>query len=140
IHLDELRHALEDVHNMNLSTINIQGTDKRHSYNMPFSAVHIIVPIDKEEQAIVAARNAGARGVTITKARGMGLEKLDNLFNRLHKGESDSNLMFIIQTKQVDNIIKAVVDELDLTGKGAGIAYSHPISHLKGLTLKLDDL
>ncbi|MDQ7068723.1 MAG: DUF1538 domain-containing protein [Sulfurimonas sp.] len=140
IHLDELRHALEDVHNMELSTINIQGTDKRHSYNMPFSAVHIIVPIDKEEQAIVAARNAGARGVTITKARGMGLEKLDNLFNRLHEGESDSNLMFIIQTKQVDSIIKAVVDELDLTGTGAGIAYSHPISHLKGLTLKLDDL
>jgi len=140
LHLDELRHALEDVHNMNLSTINIQGTDKRHSYDMPFSAVHIIVPIDKEEQALVAARNAGARGVTITKARGMGLEKLENLFNRLHEGESDSNLMFITQSKRVDDIIKAVVDELDLTGEGPGIAYSHPISHLKGLTLKLDDL
>ncbi|MDF1883149.1 DUF1538 domain-containing protein [Sulfurimonas sp. SAG-AH-194-C21] len=140
LHIDELRHALEDVHNMNLSTINIQGTDKRHSYDMPFSAVHIIVPIEKEEQALIAARNAGARGVTITKARGMGLEKMDNFFNRLHEGESDSNLMFITQSKQVDGIIKAVVDELDLTGKGQGIAYSHPVSHLKGLTLKLDDL
>ncbi|MDF1878642.1 DUF1538 domain-containing protein [Sulfurimonas sp. SAG-AH-194-C20] len=140
LHIDGLRHALEDVHNMNLSTINIQGTDKRHSYDMPFSAVHVIVPIEKEEQAILAARNAGARGVTITKARGMGLEKIDNFFNRLHEGESDSNLMFITQSKQVDAIIKAVVDELDLTGKGQGIAYSHQISHLKGLTLKLTDL
>jgi len=140
IHQDELRHAIEDVHNMNLSTINIQGTDKRHSYAMPFSAVHVIVPTEQEEKALIAARDAGARGVTITKAHGMGLEKLENLFNRLHEGESDSNLMFITQTKNVDNIIKAIVTELDITGEGAGIAYSHPITHLKGLTLKLDDL
>ena len=140
LHLGELRHALEDVHNMNLSTINIQGTDKRHSYDMPFSAINIIVPIEKEEKVLIAARSAGARGVTITKARGMGLERMDNFFNRLHEGESDSNLMFITQSKKVDTIIKAVVDELDLTGVGQGLAYSHPISHLKGLTLKLDDL
>ncbi|SFV62829.1 Permease of the major facilitator superfamily [hydrothermal vent metagenome] len=140
IHLDELRHALEYVHDMDLSTINIQGTDKRHSYEMPFSAVHIIVPIEKEEQALIAARNAGARGVTITKARGMGLEKMENFFNRLHEGESDSTLMIIAQSKKVDAIIKAVVDDLDLTGTGHGLVYSHPISHLKGLTLKLDDL
>jgi nitrogen regulatory protein PII len=140
IHQDELRHAIEDVHNMDLSTINIQGTDKRHSYEMPFSAVHVIVPIEKEEQALIAARDAGARGVTITKAHGMGLEKLENCFNRLHEGESDSNLMFITQSKNVDKIIKAIVTELDITGEGAGIAYSHPITHLKGLTLKIDDL
>ena len=140
MHMDELRHAIEDVHNMDLSTINIQGTDKRHSYSMPFSAVHVIVPSDKEEKALIAARNAGARGVTITKAHGMGLEKMENFFNRLHEGEHDSNLMFITQTKNVDNIIKAIVDELDITGEGAGIAYSHPVTHLKGLTLKLDDL
>jgi len=140
IHKDELRHAIEDAHNMELSTINVQGTDKRHSYAMPFSAVHVIVPMHKEEKVLIAARDAGARGVTITKAHGMGLEKLENLFNRLHEGESDSNLMFITQTKNVDNIIKAIVTELDITGEGAGIAYSHPITHLKGLTLKIDDL
>jgi hypothetical protein len=70
----------------------------------------------------------------------MGLKKIENFYDRLHEGENDSNLMFIVQTKKVDAIIKAIVDELDLTGEGAGIAYSHPISHLKGLTLKLDDL
>ena len=140
LHLDELRHAIEDVHNMNLSTINIQGTDKRHSYEMPFSAVHVIVPSSKEEKALLAARDSGARGVTITKAHGMGLEKMENFYNRLHEGETDSNLMFITQTKNVENIIKAIVNELDITGEGAGIAYSHPISNLKGLTLKLNDL
>ena len=140
LHKDELRHAIEDAHNMNLSTINIQGTDRRHSYDMPFSCVHVIVPTRKEEKALLAARDSGARGVTITQAHGMGLEKMENFYNRLHAGQTDSNLMFITQTKNVDNIIKAIITELDITGEGAGIAYSYPITHLKGLTLKLDDL
>jgi hypothetical protein len=29
--------------------------------------------------------------------------------------------------------------ELDIVGEGAGIVYSQPISHLKGLTLSIDD-
>jgi nitrogen regulatory protein PII len=140
MHMNELRHAIEDAHNMGLSTINIQGTDKRHSYNMPFSAVHVIVPIKKEKQALLCAKNAGARGVTITKAYGMGLEKIDNFYDRLQKEDTDSNLMFITQTKNVDTIIKSIINELNITGDGAGIAYSYPITHLKGLTLKLDDL
>ena len=140
IHQDELRHALEDVHNMGLSTVNIQGTSKRHSYVMPFSCVHVIVPTTEEDKALIAARDAGARGVTITKAHGMGLEKMANFYNRLHSGETDSNLMFITQTRNVDNIIKAIITELDITGDGAGIAYSYPISHLKGLSLKLNDI
>ena len=140
IHMDELRHALEDANNMGLSTINIHGTDKRHSYEMPFSAVHIIVPHAKEEEALLAAKKAGARGVTIMKAYGMGLEKMDNFYNRLHNEETDANLMFIIQTKKVDAIIKSVIKELDIVGKGAGIAYSYPITNLKGLTLSKNDL
>jgi nitrogen regulatory protein PII len=139
-HMDELRHAIEDANNMGLSTINIHGTNKRHSYEMPFSAVHVIVPHAKEEEALLAAKNAGARGVTIMKAHGMGLEKMDNFYNRLHNEETDSNLMFITQTKKVDSIIRSVIKELDIVGEGAGIAYSYPITNLKGLTLTKDDL
>jgi len=48
--------------------------------------------------------------------------------------------MFISQTKKVDSIIKSVIKDLDLVGEGAGIAYSYPITNLKGLTLTKDDL
>jgi hypothetical protein len=48
--------------------------------------------------------------------------------------------MFITPTKNVDGIIRKVLHDLDITGVGEGIAYSYPISHLKGLTLKLGDL
>ena len=139
-HIAELRHALEDVENMGLSTVNVYGTDKNHSYNMQFSAVHVIVPHEREEEALLAAREAGARGVTIMTAHGMGLDEMTNFYNRLHSESTDSNLMFLTPTKHVDKIIKTVMNKLDITGSGAGVAYSHPVSHLKGLTLKQSDL
>ncbi|MFK5936795.1 MAG: DUF1538 domain-containing protein [Sulfurimonas sp.] len=140
MHINELRHALEDVNNMELSTVNILGTDKTHSYNMSFSAVHIIVPKEKEQEALLAAREAGARGVTIMQAHGMGLEKMENFYARLHNDATDSNLMFIIQSKNVDIIIKEIITKLDITGEGNGLTFAYPVSHIKGLRLKLSDL
>jgi len=140
IHMDELRHALEDAENMGLSTVRVDGIHQRHSYEMQFSAVHVIVPHDKEEAALIAARDAGARGVTIMTAHGMGLEEMDNFYNRLHSDSTDSNLMFITPTKKVDNMIKTIMNTLDITGEGEGIAYSHPVNNLKGLRLKSTDL
>ncbi len=137
---DEFRHAIEDAHNMGLTTVNVQGTGQRHSYEMSFSAVHVIVPKEDQERAINAAKKAGARGVTISEVRGMGLEQLESLYNRLHEEHTNSDLLFITQTKNVEPIIKSVLDELDITGEGKGLTYSYPISNLKGLTLNKDDL
>ena len=137
---DELRHALEDAENMGLSTVNVYGTDKRHSMQMQFSAVHVIVPHEMEEEAIKSAKLAGASGVTIMKAHGMGLEKMENFYNRLHAESTDSNLMFVTPTKKVDKMVYTIMHALDITGEGAGISYSYPINNLKGLTLKMDDL
>ncbi|MBN2782212.1 MAG: DUF1538 domain-containing protein [Campylobacterales bacterium] len=140
IHLDELQHALEHVENMGLSTVNVAGTDKRHSYKMQFSAVHVIVPKESEEKALLAARDAGAHGVTIMSAHGMGLDEMKNFYNRLHSDATDSNLMFITPTKNVDRIVRKIVKELDITGEGEGISYAYPITHLKGLTLNIADI
>ncbi|MDA7817940.1 DUF1538 domain-containing protein [Sulfurimonas sp.] len=140
IKLEELQHAIEHANDMGLSTVNVHGTDKRHSYRVQFSAVHVIIPIDKEQEAIDSAKKAGATGVTVMKAHGMGLEKLESLYNRLGESHSDVNMMFITPSQKVNDIIKNVIHDLDLTGEGAGIAYAYPVSHLKGLTLKMDDL
>jgi nitrogen regulatory protein PII len=140
IHMNELRHALEDAHNMQLATINVEGTDKSHSYEMSFSAVHVIVPKEKTEEALIAAREAGAKGVTIMDAHGMGLSEMDNFYNRLHANATDSNLMFITKTKNVDKIIKAVLTKLDIVGEGRGLTFAYPVSHIKGLRLAIDDL
>ena len=139
IHLDELRHAIEDANDMGLSTVYIDG-EQRHSSSMTFSSVHVIVPHDREEDALLAAKAAGARGVTIMNAHGMGLDEMDNFYNRLHSDGTDSNLMFVVRTRHVDKIIREVMDRLDITGDGDGIAYAYPISHVKGIRLKSSDL
>ncbi|MFT5835827.1 MAG: nitrogen regulatory protein PII [Sulfurimonas sp.] len=140
LHMNELRQAIEQANDMGLSTVQIQGTGKRHSYKMPFSAVHVIVPRKDQDNALIAARDAGAGGVTITDAHGMGLEEMDNFYNRLHSDPTDVDLMFIVPTKKVDKIIYNVMHKLDIVDLGEGISYSYPISHLKGLTLKSSDL
>jgi len=140
IKLGELRYALSDASNMRLSTVNIHDTDKRHSYRAHFSTVHVIVPKEKEEKALMIAKNAGVTGVTITEAHGMGLKEMANFYNRLHSGNTDVNLMFITLSKRVDKLVQRFMLELDMVGEGDGIVYSQPISHLKGLTLTIDDL
>ena len=140
IHLDELRHAMEDANNMGLSTVRVDGTDKRHSYDMSFSCVHIIVANERKDEALLAAKEAGATGVTIMEAHGMGLQEMDNFYNRLESEFTDVNLMFIVSTRKVDEIIYDVMHKLDIVGEGDGISYSYPISHLKGISLKSSDL
>ncbi|WP_457743864.1 DUF1538 domain-containing protein [Sulfurimonas sp.] len=140
IHINEIRHALEEVDDINLSTINIHGTSKNHSYAMDFSAVHVIVPQEKKEDALIAARDEGARGVTIKEAHGIGLQEMDNFYNRLHSSPSDVDLMFITKSSNVEAIIRNVVKELDILDGKKGISYSYPISNLKGLSLRQDEL
>lgn len=140
IHLDEIRFALGDVNDMELSTVRVQGTTKQKTYKMPFSAVHIIVPRAKKEEALLAAKDSGATGVTIMEAHGMGLDEMDNFYNRLESQATDVNLMLIVPTKKVNQIIRNVMHKLDIIGNGDGISYSYPISNLKGLTLKESDL
>lgn len=139
-HIAELRHAIEDANNMGLTTVNISGTDQRHSYEMRFSSVHIIVPQDKKDRALIAAKAAGATGVTIMDAHGMGLEEMDNFYNRLESDNTDANLMFLIPSAKVDDVIRYVMNELDIVGNGAGIAFAYPVTHLKGISLRTEHI
>jgi len=140
IKMSELRYALADANNMKLTTVNIHESDKRHSFRGQFSTVHVIVPKEKEEKALLAAKEAGATGVTIMEAHGMGLKEMSNFYNRLHSGNTDVNLMFITPSKRVDQMVQKIMLELDIVGEGDGIVYSQPITHLKGLSLSIDDL
>jgi nitrogen regulatory protein PII len=131
--------SLEGVDDMSLSTINLDATNLRHSMQLDFSAIIIIVPTGKEKDALHAAKEAGASGVTIVNASGMGLAELDN-FYRHSPEESDKLLLFIVPTQIVDGIIKEIVRKLHITTTGDGIAFSVPISHMKGISMRQEDL
>jgi len=131
--------SLEGVDDMSLSTINLDATHLRHSMNLDFSAVIVIVPKDKKDDALHAARDAGASGVTILNASGMGLTELDNIFRHSHE-ETDVLLLFIVPSMIVDNIIKEIIRKLHITTSGDGIAFTVPISHMKGISMKQENI
>jgi len=131
--------SLEGVDDMSLSTINLDATDLRHSMQLNFSAIVIIVPQGKEDDALHAAKEAGASGVTILNASGMGLAELDN-FYRHKPEENDKLLLFIVPSMIVDKIIREVITKLHITTSGDGIAFCVPISHMKGISMRQEDL
>lgn len=131
--------SLEGVDDMSLSTVNVDATHLRHSLNLNFSALVVIVPMDKKDDALHAAREAGASGVTILNASGMGLAELDNIFRHNHE-ETDVLLLFLVPTLIVEGILKSIIRKLHITTSGDGVAFTVPISHMKGISMRQEDI
>ena len=134
-----LRDALIDAENMDLATVNIDGSDRRHSLPMDFSAVVILVPKEKKVDAIQAANKAGAPGVTVLRADGIGLGKIDN-FYRSGFEANDVMLLFLLPQSMVNPVIKSIIHSLHITTTGKGIAFAFPLTHMKGISLSRHDI
>lgn len=129
-----LNDGLIDVNNMDLSTVNIDGSPIRHSLNLQFSAVVIIVPEEKRLDAIEAAHKAGASGVTVLKADGIGLGEMQNFYRTSFESD-DALLLFLLPQYLVNEVIKSVIHTLHITSNGKGVAFAFPLSHMKGISL-----
>ncbi len=134
-----LRDNLVDAENMDLATVNIDGSNRRHSLPMDFYAVVIIVPKDKKIDALQAAHKAGASGVTVLRADGMGFGKMHN-FYRTSFEANDSLLLFLLPNKMVNPVIKSIIHSLHITTEGKGIAFAFPLTHMKGISLSRHDI
>jgi len=122
--------------NVKKATVNInESYGQTHTLDLSFSAVVVIVPKEKKEDAIHAAREGGASGVTMFNAQGMGLKEIENLY-RVHVEANDAMLLFIVPSKLVDAIIHNIVHTLHITTTGDGIAFAFELSHIKGISLK----
>ena len=129
-----LRDALIDAENMDLATVSVDGSDRRHSFKMAFSAVVILVPKSKKVDAIQAAHKAGASGVTVLRADGIGFGGLDNYYRTSFEA-NDSLLLFLLPERLVNPVIKSIIHSLHITTTGKGIAFAFPLSHMKGISL-----
>jgi len=134
-----LKDALVDAENMDLATVNIDGSHVRHSMALDFSAVVIIVPSEKKLDAIQAAHKAGATGVTVLKAEGIGLEEMDNYFRTSFEA-NDSLLLFLLPRYLVNEVVKSIIHSLHITTTGKGVAFAFPLSHMKGISLTKEDV
>lgn len=136
---DLLHDALADVENMDLATINIDGSSVRHSLSLEFSAVVIIIPFEKKLEAIQAAHRAGASGVTVLNADGIGLEEMANFYRSSFEA-NDVVLLFLLPKYLVNEVIKSVIHTLHITTTGKGVAFAFPLSHMKGISLSKEDI
>lgn len=133
--VNALKGAITGTEDMRLATINI-GDDKRtHSMILPFSGVMAIVPGDKKDDVLLAAREAGASGVTIFNAEGMGLAEMDKLY-RTQRETNELALLFLVPEHIVEDLMKNLIHHLHITTTGNGIAFSFPLNHMKGISLK----
>ena len=69
----------------------------------------------------------------------MGLAELDNIFRHSHE-ETDVLLLFIVPSMIVDKIIREIIRKLHITTSGDGIAFTVPISHMKGISMRQEDI
>ena len=134
-----LKCGLTDADNMDLSTVNIDGSKIRHSLSLQFSAVVIIVPEEKKLDAIEAANKAGASGVTVLKADGIGLGEMSN-FYRTSFEANEVVLLFLLPQYLVNDVIKSIIHTLHITSSGKGVAFAFPLSHMKGISLSKEAL
>lgn len=107
--------------------------------NLSFSALVVIVPKDKKEMALEAAKAAGASGVTMLDAEGMGLSKFDNLFRVNHEA-SDTLMLYILPDHMVNDILLAITTRLHINSSEDGIAFTLPINQLNGISLRQKDI
>jgi len=128
-----------DADNMSLATVKIDGTSTRHSFELEFSAVVIIVPNERRFDAIEAAKNVGASGVTVIPAEGIGFENMTNIYRRSFE-HNESLLLFLLPEYLVNDVVKSIIHSLDLTTTGRGVAFAFPLTHMKGISLSKEDI
>lgn len=79
-----------------------------------------------------AARKKGARGGTISVARGTGNPELAKYYGIVIQPEKE--IVFIVVKKDIkDEVMKAIYDDAGISSKGNGIIISLPITKTAGL-------
>jgi len=127
------------MHDIGINTVNIDGGTIRTDLDIQFSAVYTILPSDKVDDALNAAKNAGAGGVTIMKGHGAGLKELDNMY-RMTTDTTDAILIFILPENIIHKVLNELNVKLHLSTTGSGIVYSMPIEHMRGISISQENI
>ncbi len=99
---------------------------------MKFSVLVAILAEDLEEQAIEVAKRAGAGGMTILDARGMGAKEKKTFFGLTYEG-SQSVLVMVLEKKLSLTVLKSLKRELDLTNTTHGVVFTLALEHIAGI-------
>jgi len=99
---------------------------------MKFAALVVILADDLEDQAIDSAKKAGAAGVTILDAKGIGAKEKKTFFGLTYEG-SQSVLLFVLEKTLSVRVLKQLNADLDLANTSKGVAFTLPLEHAAGI-------
>ena len=91
------------------------------------------------EMVIDAARNAGAAGVTLLHAKGVGMKRAEKFLGVSLVSEKEL-ILIVTKTEQKKAIMRAIMKEAGMESKAKSIAFSLPVSSTAGLRLIEDNL
>ena len=92
-----------------------------------------IVNAGFSEAVMDAARDFGARGGTVIRARGTANLEAEKLFQITVQPEKEM-VMILVETKIRDDILHALYRAVGLNTPGQGIAFSLPVDSVVGLS------
>lgn len=101
---------------------------------MKFSVLVAVLAEELEEKAIDVARKAGAAGVTILDARGIGAVEKKTFFGLTYEG-AQSVLVMVLEKKLSLAVMKRLSQELALKDETKGVVFTLPLEHIAGIDL-----
>ena len=95
--------------------------------------IFCIVNTGFSDEVMDAAREFGARGGTVIRARGTANSEAEKLFNIAIQPEKEI-VMILVDSKIKDDILHAIYKEVGLATPGQGIAFTLPVENAVGLS------
>jgi nitrogen regulatory protein PII len=102
--------------------------ESMHQYEL----LHVIVKSGFADEAMDAAKAAGATGGTILHARGIGARESVKLFGVAIEPEKDV-LMIVVKASLAEAVMLAVAEKVGLGQPGQGIAFTVPVNRVIGI-------
>ena len=99
-----------------------------------FELIVVLVNSGFSEIVMDAAREVGARGGTIVRARGTGTKDMENRYNIVITPDKEMILILVKETIR-DQMLSAIYKAAGLGTDGQGIAFSLPVNDLVGIKI-----
>ena len=107
---------------------------KKHEHEV----IWCIVNAGYSDDVMNAAREFGARGGTVIRARGTANQEAERLFNIAIQPEKEI-VMILIESSLKKDILHAIYQKAGLNSPGQGIAFSLPVESVVGLSVPAEE-
>ena len=101
--------------------------------NYKHEVIFCIVNAGFTDDVMDAAREFGARGGTVIRARGTANAEAERMFNIVVHPDKEI-VMILVESKIKDDILHALYKAVGLKTPGQGIAFSMPVDSVVGIS------